>query len=121
MSPYSPPFPQQGSPEEAPHREDTSSGAPGERSAQRQADIPSEEGRQCTQPTQAWTPQPRVHVWAHSEMETLSFPTHIHMPGQMHQGLHGWTHQDLNMHTSGPTPVSLGGGSFATHMESRSS
>lgn len=102
----------------------TSSGAWGERSVPRQADTSREEGRQHTQLTQAWTPQPQVHMWAHSETETLSFPTHAHShTHHPHTDACGakWTHTDLHTPAAHPPSARVGGGSFAAHMEPRSS
>ena len=60
-------------------------------------------------------------MWAHSERETLSCPTHTHRPTQTDAYGATWTHTDLHTHTSSPPSVSQGGGSFASHMVPRPS
>lgn len=63
---------------------DTSSHPPRERGAPpRQADTPRERGGQCTQLTQAWSLPPGAHMWAHSEMEILSFLPHTYKCSDM--------------------------------------
>lgn len=62
---------------------DTSSPPPGERGAPRQADTPREGGGQRTPLTQAWSLPPGAHMWAHSEMEILSFLPHTYKCSDM--------------------------------------
>ena len=84
---------------------DTSSSPPGERDAPRQADTPREGGVQRAQLTQAWSPQPRAHTWAHLEMDTPSFPPHIHTHTHKCSGMRTLRQGDPNHHSACPLPA----------------
>ena len=136
MSLCSAPLPPQSRPEDAPGRGTPALIHPERRGAPRREDTPREGGGQRTQLTQAWSLPPGAHMWAHSEMETLSFLPHTHTHACAHtykssdvctlrQGdpnhhsahpLSQYTYTYTHTHTHGPTQTNAYGASW-THTD----